>query len=82
MHLRTSPHFQMVGIFYQLALVAKHTGLEHDFVETVVAEPKLDYLAYDHDLEVVWVKDMATSRVKQPTSAVGISTQRRNERTY
>ena len=55
----------MVGVFYQpLALVAKHTGLEHDFVETVVAElENLDYLAYDHDLEVVWVKDIATSQV-------------------
>lgn len=64
-YLMSSPTYCMVGIYEQpCELIRKHLRMTDEQVKSAIEELiASDFIAYDHETEVVWVVDMALSQV-------------------
>jgi hypothetical protein len=64
-YLITSPHANMVGIYYlPVSFISHETGMSAKVIAKAMANLiKLDYCLYDESKEYVWVKNMARFQV-------------------
>jgi len=64
-YLLTSPHANMLGVYYlALPSVCHETGLPPDVVPDLFRQlEKAEFCTYDHPSEVVWVHDLARNEL-------------------
>jgi hypothetical protein len=61
LYLLTAPHANMLGLYYlPIPFICHETGLPHDRVSSAMdGLASCDFLRYDHQRELVWVRQMA-----------------------
>jgi hypothetical protein len=71
MYLMTSPHSNMLGLFYQpLMLIAHETGLGLEgATKGLQGCIEAGFCGYDHETEMVWVHEMAAFQIAEQLAA-------------
>jgi uncharacterized phage protein (TIGR02220 family) len=70
-YLITSPHANMIGIFYlPIALVAHETGMSEETVRTALNKLiTIQFCSYDETMEYIWVHNMAFFQIARSLKA-------------
>lgn len=65
LYLITSPHSNMVGIYYlPITFIAHETGIHHDSVKKALQSLiEIGFCSYDEEKEYVWVHEMAVHQM-------------------